>query len=609
MGADVGHDDQLLTDREAVGTEEQPIAHAPEPLALRRVTCHSSRPGLADPQLARGVVDDIPRSGEALDANRARALRVDVHDSAPTDAVSTVLRDPQSAVGLDVHPGGRLDPTVVGAVQTEGRSLGTGAFVLGREAREGGEEDGQEGARHGVQGIRSGRARNPRFRPWPGFRRPGASSGPRWTTLCPMAAQKKRPSTSLFDEIVFASDRERIPGARPIVSWDSDDEPDYLAAIEEFAGERIELRRRGHEHGSWAELDLTSSGVLSPSADLRGADLVERWQASRPILFPGVLGEVPAEELEAGLDLGQSLQREGGLAAHLAGRELPAQLTLVEHEEPQDERVHEAFYFEGPGESPLTWAKSARLSTAEEDSSMRLRVSFGREVEDDASRDLESHRRVSALAEALLPGAAFVDQHPGPRVLLAEWLGVEPLLTQHIAYWNAPGGGALMHHDAFAEDEGGVGQLGVVYAQLAGRTAWLALSLDDLALRVEDYCEHLEEDGSEWVRKSIWPDRRDFERVLARVRNPQALRQELVLPGCGKLGPLVNYGPDFTSFLADAGHALLVRPGDLLFLPGGELTRCVMHSVFCASPETTYALSIGVRADGEKVPPVEDQEG
>jgi len=59
----------------------------------------------------------------------------------------------------------------------------------------------------------------------------------------------------------------------------------------------------------------------------------------------------------------------------------------------------------------------------------------------------------------------------------------------------------------------------------------------------------------------------------------------------------VNRGPEFTAWLADAGHAAILAPGDAILLPNHGLTRTAMHSVFCASDETAYGLSFAIRAD------------
>ena len=182
------------------------------------------------------------------------------------------------------------------------------------------------------------------------------------------------------------------------------------------------------------------------------------------------------------------------------------------------------------------------------------------------------------------------------------------LFTQHIAYWNSPDGGALFHHDAFAEDEeepSRPGQLGVCFLQLSGRSAWLALSISDLAHRVREFAAHLFEGELPWVGAQVFPDAAAERRLRTVVSDPAALLRELARPGCGLLSPLVNRGPEFTAWLADAGHAAILSPGDAILLPNHGLARTAMHSVFCAGEEVAYGLSTAIRADREPPEPPE----
>jgi len=411
-----------------------------------------------------------------------------------------------------------------------------------------------------------------------------------------MSPKRKAPPVPLFDQIVFAPDRERVPGARHVVSWDEGDDADYLAAIEAVATRKVELRRRGQEHGAWAELDLSASGVDPRREPLSPEDARERWETDRPILLPGILTDLAEACADEGVALGERLREPAGLGAWLAESKakLPEGLELADQDmQDTDERTL-AKRALTRGDGPDLWLKSARLSTFDGDASLRLRASFGEEVDDDASADEAAHRAVARVAEALLPGALRVGLEPTLGARLRELLGADPLFTQQIAYWNAPQGGALMHHDAFDAPDNG-GQVGVCYAQLAGATAWLALSLGDLADRVTDYCEALEEGEADWVRKALWPDRHDFERSLARIKNRAAFELELSEPGQGRFGALVGRA-EFTSFLTDCGHGVLVGPGDVLLLPSHGLTRCALHSVFCAGDEPTYSISSALRA-------------
>jgi len=97
------------------------------------------------------------------------------------------------------------------------------------------------------------------------------------------------------------------------------------------------------------------------------------------------------------------------------------------------------------------------------------------------------------------------------------------------------------------------------------------------------------------VRAQLWPQPAEWTRLCQLVDDEARLLRELALPGCGALGRLVNRGPEFSAFLADAGHAAILRAGDAILLPNHDLAHTAMHSVFCASEQTGYALSLAIR--------------
>lgn len=421
--------------------------------------------------------------------------------------------------------------------------------------------------------------------------------------------------SELFDAIVRAPDRDRIAGARPVVSWREDDEPDFLAAVERFARRRVELARRGRWHGAIAVLDPACEG-REPELELDDArGLARRWHDARPILLrSAALGGLGAlrQELRGAMALFEDLRADGALARWLRGRaaRLPGGFELSPRRaplaDPERDLERVVVTWRDP-ERPQRavqdlWLKSARLSTHEGDASLRLRASFGKEPDDDASPDERRHRLVGALADALMPCAEAVAPHTD-LARAVERVAAEPVyFTQHIGYWNAPDGGALFHHDAFAEHED-TGQVAVCYVQLVGSTAWLALSTADLAARVRELAETLTEAGLPWLREELWPRGEDFAAFLALAADDARLTRELGLPGCGALGPLVNRGPEVTGLLADGGHALVLEPGDALLLPNHGRARTALHSVFCASEQPTYGLSVAVRTERTLPPP------
>lgn len=409
---------------------------------------------------------------------------------------------------------------------------------------------------------------------------------------------------SVLDEILEAADRDRGFATRPVVSFRDDDEADYLAQLGRRSRAEVELVRRGAYHGRWAELapDDTGDGPEDPG---------RRWHAARPILLPGYFGRLVSaggeltERIDEALADHDELREGGGLRAWLerSAELFEPDFRLLEREtrpaDPERDIERVLLASEPPFRTRRAiddlWLKTGWLSTHDDDASLRLRFSFGREVDDDANPDLLRHRLVADLAARLLPEVRAVAADPELARLLQRLTGEPTFFTQHIAYWNAPEGGALFHHDAFAD---GVldSQLGVCFVQLAGRTAWLALSIHDLAERVMEFVGYLAQGELAWVRTRLSESALGWAGLARLVLDRAALVRELALPGCGRLAALVNQGPEFTSLLADAGHAAVLAPGDVLLLPNHGLTRTAMHSVFCASDETTYALSMAIRS-------------
>ena len=427
----------------------------------------------------------------------------------------------------------------------------------------------------------------------------------------PSSSHGEATGCGLLAELLGAPDRDHCPGQLPVVSWREDDETEFLAALESRARERVRLVRRGIEHGHLAELD--EGDAPDPLGMPVDAVLAQRWHTARPIVLRDLVeprrhygGEIAErrrlhDELKEPNGLRRFLKRQ---REELAPEyQIQPRLARLSDPERDLERVQLSWCpdLDDPRAPRVRdlWLKSGWLSTHDEDESVRLRLSFGRETYDDASRDVRRLRRVTELAARLLPECSLVHEDARLAGLLEGWVGSATFLTQHIAYWNAPGGGALFHHDAFAEDAVG-GQKGVCFVQLTGASAWLALSIEDLARRVIEFAEYLEQGELPWVRARLFRPPAAYERFLALAGRFPRVRRELAKPDCGVLGKVVNRGPEFTSLLADAGHALILRAGDVLLLPNHGYSCTAMHSVFCAGDEPAYGLSMAIR---ERFPP------
>jgi hypothetical protein len=368
-----------------------------------------------------------------------------------------------------------------------------------------------------------------------------------------------------------------------VLALSPDDPAEDVAALTALARDRVRLRRRGVDSGEWVELDVDEGRALPRASHLR-----RRWREARPWVWRDALTDelrLDRNAVHAGLRLFEALWEpdalERLLRARLGGRGARFEVLGPHGELADPERdLARVDLADRSGGARDLWAKVGRLSTHPDDRSLRLRFSFGAERDDDASDDESRQRAVSALTAAVLPEARLADARGALLAQVSEWHGAPLYATQGIAYWNAPGGGARFHHDAFDATDGDR-QRGVLYLQLAGSTAWLASGVADLARRVAEFAADLDPD--------------DPARPPAELATPADLARELVLPGCGRLGPLVDLDPRFTAFLTDCGHATLLGPGDAIVLPNLGRAATAMHSVWCASPGPTYALSFALR--------------
>ena len=417
-----------------------------------------------------------------------------------------------------------------------------------------------------------------------------------------MARRLAAPPPGLFRDVALAPDRERVPDALPVVAVHEDDPPAYRAEVEKRAVGRYPLQRRGVAHGELVE--LAREGLTPPRPRRRRRETIERerWVAARPVFLPAS-ESTPRLDRRRADELLRRLASPAGLRGYLdelAPRLAPrfrvraADAPLADPERDLARVLVAATAPDGTELAGDLWLKTGRLSTHADDRSLRLRVSFGDEGADDASRDEGRHALVAELARAVLPFAADVDADEERTGRLARHLGPGFVRTQHIAYWNAPGGGARFHHDAFDEPVEG-GQRGVLYTQGTGRTVWLALSIEELWARVREVVAWMGEGDLPELREALGQGWREVQEASGR-RSP-ALR-ELGRPDGGVFGPILN-APAFTSVLADAGHALVLRPGDALLLPSHGLERTAMHSVFAGSKGPGYALSEALRAGAD----------
>lgn len=341
-----------------------------------------------------------------------------------------------------------------------------------------------------------------------------------------------------------------------------------------------QLQRRGVDHGRFYELDDGADADHAPDA----------WQRGQPIRWAGLLRRACTRDFRA--EVSESLAMFERLRDGARWLD-ECDLRLCE----QDEAAGEAFVYtsstvdraeereierlfinavddqDGIIAEDLT-ARLSWIANDPDDLSLRARFSFGHEATGDWL-DLSDERSDAAdrLAAAMFPESAAIDAAQ-LRDRVAEQHGRPVRFTERIVYSNAPGGGAVFHHDADP------GQRGVVFAQLAGATAWLALPRDALARALADF------------------DPRQFAAAAeadAALESPSAATRKIL-----------DMTPEFTELLCDRGALYVLHPGDVMLLPSPEPAHAAWHSVFALGQRASLAHSYGIfdaRAAGT---PIED---
>lgn len=228
------------------------------------------------------------------------------------------------------------------------------------------------------------------------------------------------------------------------------------------------------------------------------------------------------------------------------------------------------------------WMKVSWLSFHDEDASLRFRFSFGVDLEEDVAADPIRQTAAAELAEAVFPESAIITTN---RRLLDHVKtvlnGDTPRFVERILYFNAPNGGAYLHHDLER------GHAGVVYAQVSGATLWLALPQQQLVDEVANFIQ------THALPSSLSDTAQQELRSLA--KDTEHLSQQLNSFSNDSLIHLINETQEFVQFLISQGHYRVLTAGDVILLPQKDAERCCWHSVFCLGEEMGQALSFAIR--------------
>lgn len=332
----------------------------------------------------------------------------------------------------------------------------------------------------------------------------------------------------------------------------------------------IRLRRRG-----------TSHGRLRPAArvSLEPGERAARWAADRAILLPGALRPTLARRataIRASLALFERLRRGANfqeeVRARLAGaREFFPSGALVD---PGDPREVEKVFVDGMRGRRFAarglYAKLAWIAHDERDLSLRIRFSFGSENDLDWRKETRRAPWADRYAARVFPEGAALTENRTLVDTIEGLLGRRARFSERIVYNNAPEGGALFHHDCEPH------QHGVVFGQLAGQTAWLALPKRELA-------RHLAESARGATQRR-------------RFGTPARALKALDRSEDARVARLLNETPAFTARLAEAGAFFHLRAGDALVLPNHAWDDTCWHAVFALGKRASLAHSYGIFA-------------
>jgi hypothetical protein len=337
------------------------------------------------------------------------------------------------------------------------------------------------------------------------------------------------------------------------------------------------LRRRGVEHGAFVPAPPPSSVK----------DARERFAADRPVLLEGALLPFSEEVRRAAAEASRffsAARRGGGVAdfvrARLADRR---DFDLVgSSTDAFDAREIEKFYVHeragGRRVAKDLYAKLSWISENEDDGSLRVRFSFGSETLGDWTRDRRRATAADRFAEVVFPEGRALARNAAIRRFVEACVKTEVRFSERIVYSNAPNGGAEFHHDAEPR------QLGVLYGQFRGETAWLALPKRELA-------EALASFGAKG-------------RLRAALATPKAALRALDDQNDAALRRLLDATPRFTRALVERGALIRLRAGDALLLPSSGFDACCWHAVFALGAAPSLAHSYGIFALKGRASPV-----
>ncbi|GAV19676.1 hypothetical protein MMIC_P0627 [Mariprofundus micogutta] len=365
---------------------------------------------------------------------------------------------------------------------------------------------------------------------------------------------------------------------------------DIKDAPKEIADQLKPLNRRGYQLG-WVA-DEQRAGM--PDA----AEVVRLWNQDKAVMLPAVL---KLDDFATAIDRARALMEEtletGGLSSSLEADFYKQQLgdefqltasSFEEHDEQGIEKVYFDAVVDGECAAEDLWCKASWLSFIEDDASLRFRFSFGMECLEDVAADPNRQLWGGKLCDVMFPESAAITENEPIVSLMSDIVGGKPEFVERIVYFNAPNGGAQMHHDVER------GHNGVVFAQITGSTFWLALAKPKLMDELIDFVTD-PVNGDEIIR--LLPEASD-RIALAELLSDKAVLSAYMDEFDHELVEAVmDRSALFTHHLIKKGYGYILQAGDVLLMGQRDLDTCVWHSVICLGDEPGEALSFAVRAE------------
>ena len=381
--------------------------------------------------------------------------------------------------------------------------------------------------------------------------------------------------------------------ARYIAAPELDQASAQAIAKEQGLGEAILLKRRGTVLG-WIAAEPAIAFDNGSNA-LRTA-----WHSSHPYVLPShCTSALPnyRREIEQAKQLMERVAQDESPADLLdepfySERLQPHFEMLAATSDESDMQEIETIEFDAmEGEEIIgenLWCKCSWLSYEDDDASLRFRFSFGMVGFEDVAADLERQVYAGELTEAIFPESAIISSDKKLEQQLCKALGIDRLAyVERIIYFNAPNGGAQFHQDIEP------GHLGVVFAQLRGRTGWLACSKNELMDEIEKFVSNA---ANHATLQQLLPDASAFKELTSVSANREQLN--LWMDDNSNNEPLellLNRCPQFYQHLSNCGYTYIINPGDIILLPQKDLNECCWHTVFCLDDFAGEALSFAIR--------------